>query len=82
MIELDYKNCDFGKWYYSVYPLYNQIESFKILETLHIDLHKTTEQLLFEKDTQEAEVLIGHLKYKVLLLNSRLEEFYIENFKY
>jgi diguanylate cyclase (GGDEF)-like protein/PAS domain S-box-containing protein len=82
MIELDHKNCDFGKWYYSVYPIYNQIESFKRLEALHIDIHKTTEQLLFEKDNQKVQELINSLKYKVILLNSQLEEFYLETFKY
>jgi hypothetical protein len=82
MIELDHKNCDFGKWYYSVYPIYNQTESFKRLEALHIDIHKTTEQLLFEKDSQKVQELINSLKYKVILLDSQLEEFYLKTFKY
>jgi hypothetical protein len=81
-IELDYKHCDFGKWYYSVYPTYGQTESFKRLELLHIDLHKATQQLISEKDNQKVQALVYDLKYKALLLDSQLEAFYLEIFKY
>ncbi|OSS41359.1 diguanylate cyclase/phosphodiesterase (GGDEF / EAL domains) with PAS/PAC sensor(s) [Desulfurella amilsii] len=81
IIELDYKHCDFGKWYYSVYPIYNQIETFKSIEVLHIDLHKTTEKLLLEKDKEKIQALILDLKYKIMLLNAQFENFYLETVK-
>jgi diguanylate cyclase (GGDEF)-like protein/PAS domain S-box-containing protein len=81
-IKPDYKNCYFGKWYYSVYPTYGQIESFKRLELMHIDLHKATQQLISERNNQKVQELVYDLKYKALLLDSQLEAFYLENFKY
>jgi len=77
MIELDYKHCDFGKWYYSLYPKYGSMESFKRIEQLHIDIHKTTEKILSEKNKENIETLFGNLKEKIIQLNDAFESFFI-----
>lgn len=77
-ISLDPKNCDFGKWYYSVYSIYNHIEAFKKIEPLHMDLHNTTKKLLSKNSKEELEALINKLKHEVELLDSAFESFYLE----
>lgn len=81
-ISLDPKKCDFGKWYYSVYPLYNHIEIFKDIEPLHIDLHNTTKEILYKNNKENLETLINKLKHKVELLNSAFDNFYLENLQH
>ncbi len=82
MIELDHKHCDFGKWYYAVYSIYSQIEAFTSMEYIHIDVHKTTEELILEKDKEKIDQLLKDLKYKIMLLNTQFDIFYLQIIKY
>lgn len=78
-ISIDPKNCDFGKWYYSVYPMYKHIKSFKKIEHLHIDLHNATKELLSKNNKkEELDTFINELKHKVELLGNAFESFYLE----
>ncbi|WP_291493385.1 EAL domain-containing protein [Desulfurella sp.] len=80
IIEFDHKKCDFGKWYYSVYPFYGKIESFKSIEYLHIDIHKTAKKIFLEKNEEKLNFLFNSLKYKIMQLNKQFDNFYLQNF--
>ncbi|AEE14694.1 hypothetical protein Thena_1067 [Thermodesulfobium narugense DSM 14796] len=77
----DYKNCAFGKWYYSNIEKYKNFKIFKDIETNHVALHKITEKLISELPNEKILYKdLEKLKKRAFKLNSLVDNLEIESF--
>lgn len=78
-IELNYKNCDFGKWYYSFKPTRDIAEIYKSLDKPHRDVHAYGEKvknLYVKGEVEEAKrVFYQELSPALDNIDAQLDKF-------
>lgn len=64
-VPLQPTHCKFGQWYYGEGQEINDLEEFRVIETIHIELHTMYEEIfnILFSNTQNISSLIGTVGY-------------------